>query len=1306
MADCVRVAVRVRPLSAKEELSGCRSCVRFLAPPNDNQLVVGRDRAFTFDQVFSHTAAQSKVFDVCVSSLLDATLDGYNATIFAYGQTGSGKTFTMGTDGSSFISSDTVSALTPDSIESGSVSVQFDKQKMGIAPRVIEDLFSRIGKLSKSRDLPGGTVEARKFSVRVSYLEIYNEEIRDLLHPSTPSKNIAIREDSHGGIIVAGVQEETVETADELIQCLIRGSLCRTTGSTLMNEASSRSHSIFTIITDQKVIRKNVQSPNRVPLPTSPAAFQEDEFFSSKFHLVDLAGSERNKRTGAQGARFKESVTINSGLLALGNVISALGDEKRRIQPNFYVPYRDSKLTRLLQDSLGGNSKTWMLACVSPADSSFDETLNTLKYANRARNIQNQPIRNVDPQAAELKALRDEILSLQQQIHTGSKPNISTLADMSFSSVEDLISSHNVLCKKCDRLSEIVNAFPHKSEHYKRADAKHGPLFHLVSFVSSVLDAKTQAEVSSIRIPDFISAVQFSTDSLRGSAESTKDNEELMYNMQQELINLKLKNDKNHATIRQLEDDLFESQNKCVSLHADLTEARSDLLRDEEIFSEKMEEMKVLWKQIEDLQLQLRRGNDSEVFSEVAKPAPYGSASSRPDSAIGQATFSPKMAKIMETNRAAESLEDADAVLVRSPEQKSFVDDSIMSAAQPSEDELHKELGRLRDENADAKRKLTALRRESDQVRKQLRNVETESSRQLSILHRKLETKERELSALQFRLERRVQPSSIQKKSGPANHGRKEEADILADISAIREAEDDTFDEEMMAMLRKETPRRPKTAGASTSASDANTPKPQRRLVFSPSAKDEKARGWRPSTAPSSGASISSSSVAQVEPDLNAMILQKEALEKLEVELKEREKIVQERESAMKRKSTLEEVRTPRNDKPLLKLDAAGEMTTQQSIVALDDQISDLEREMTYAGRSPSKSSTLQDLAIQTAAAAASELENLKDRREALSVNLRRENRVDTEYSEVCDRIDILEAQLKFKDDSIAQLRSSISVAAKTVSASVALPSLWSFIGEEPAKNVETSDHSENVLKRYFDAMVNLKVDLRKQERVRMQLELEISEKNSALDNLQRSILVLEKEFDRRLDKQANDFRVQQGLWQIERERFEQERRELEKQVAGVQKRSRSATPSPFTTPSSKDMSADSPPEALHSALRQKEEQLQILDKDNYYYRQTNRELKRKLREVLGALDKEKKQWLKDRQSLLAEIENLKEFLCQDSAPNSARQVVRRSVSDLRPLSAAEIAERKAQASQSPGIAQPATATPIRSPSTGKRVRT
>ena len=215
---------------------------------------------------------------------------------------------------------------------------------------------------------------------------------------------------NNGNISVHGLQEEKVDNAEEMASCLDRGSNLRITSSTLMNNASSRSHAIFTIALEQHVTEE-LFPENKEGENTEKDEI--DEFMTAKFHFVDLAGSERAKKTGATGSTLKEGISINKGLLSLGNVISALTDEKNK---TMHVPYRDSKLTRILQDSLGGNSRTSMIACISPAEFNFDESLNTLKYASRARNIKNKPIVNRDPNSALIAQLRQQLFECQKDL--------------------------------------------------------------------------------------------------------------------------------------------------------------------------------------------------------------------------------------------------------------------------------------------------------------------------------------------------------------------------------------------------------------------------------------------------------------------------------------------------------------------------------------------------------------------------------------------------------------------------------------------------------------------------------------------------------------------------------------------------------------------------------------------------------------------------------------------------------------------------------------------------------------------------
>ncbi|XP_050165449.1 kinesin-like protein KIF7 isoform X2 [Myiozetetes cayanensis] len=368
----VRVAVRVRPLLPREALRGHRPCLRGDAATGEVSL--GR-RRFRFAAVLPEAAGQAAVYRACVQPLLRAFFRGFNATVFAYGQTGSGKTYTIG--------------------EASVASINEDEQ--GIIPRAMAETF----RLIDENDLID-------YTVRVSYLEVYKEEFRDLLQVDTASKDIQIREDDKGNIVLCGVKESEVEGLDEVLSLLEMGNTAKHTGATHINRQSSRSHTIFTVTMEQR------RGAGRLPLhhrpPSVPAAGQ---VLVSKFHFVDLAGSERIVKTGNTGERLKESIQINCGLLALGNVISALGDPRRKTT---HIPYRDSKITRILKDSLGGNAQTVMIACVSPSSSDFDESLNTLNYANRAQNIQNKAVVNCRKEMEHIEELHLQIKNLQKAL--------------------------------------------------------------------------------------------------------------------------------------------------------------------------------------------------------------------------------------------------------------------------------------------------------------------------------------------------------------------------------------------------------------------------------------------------------------------------------------------------------------------------------------------------------------------------------------------------------------------------------------------------------------------------------------------------------------------------------------------------------------------------------------------------------------------------------------------------------------------------------------------------------------------------
>ncbi|XP_029010436.1 kinesin-like protein KIF21A isoform X2 [Betta splendens] len=388
----VRVALRIRPQLAREKIEGCHICTYVM--PGEPQVILGKDKAFTYDYVFDMDSQQDAIYSTCTEKLIDGCFEGYNATVFAYGQTGSGKTYTMGTG----------------------FDVNIVDEELGIIPRAVHHLFKGIEERRQAAQEQGRPVP--EFKINAQFLELYNEEVLDLFDSARDMKqksHIKIHEDASGGIYTVGVTTRTVSSEAEMMQCLKLGALSRTTASTQMNVQSSRSHAIFTIHLCQVRVCASDNQDNEPDNEVSNGNSEMDEYetLTAKFHFVDLAGSERLKRTGATGDRAKEGISINCGLLALGNVISALGDRSKRAS---HVPYRDSKLTRLLQDSLGGNSQTVMIACISPSDRDFMETLNTLKYANRARNIKNKVMVNQDKASQQISALRTEIARLQMEL--------------------------------------------------------------------------------------------------------------------------------------------------------------------------------------------------------------------------------------------------------------------------------------------------------------------------------------------------------------------------------------------------------------------------------------------------------------------------------------------------------------------------------------------------------------------------------------------------------------------------------------------------------------------------------------------------------------------------------------------------------------------------------------------------------------------------------------------------------------------------------------------------------------------------
>ncbi|RDD45025.1 Kinesin-like protein KIF17 [Trichoplax sp. H2] len=362
MAEAVKVIVRCRPINQREVDLRCENVVemdestfqaRLKKPKADEP-----PKSFTYDGVYNINSVTDTIYNDIAYPLVDGVLEGYNGTIFAYGQTGCGKSYTM-------------------------QGVTDPPSQRGITPRAFDHIFEAIQ-----------TTEGTKYLIRASYLEIYNETIRDLLAKDVKN-NLEVKEHPEKGVYVKDLLSIPVYSTIDMERLMNIGGKNRSVGATLMNADSSRSHSIFTISLEMCVKDDD----------------GDEHLRAGKLNLVDLAGSERQSKTGASGSRLKEATKINLSLSALGNVISALVDGKSK-----HIPYRDSKLTRLLQDSLGGNTKTLMVACISPADNNYDETLSTLRYANRAKNIKNKPRINEDPKDALIRQYQEEIKKLKSML--------------------------------------------------------------------------------------------------------------------------------------------------------------------------------------------------------------------------------------------------------------------------------------------------------------------------------------------------------------------------------------------------------------------------------------------------------------------------------------------------------------------------------------------------------------------------------------------------------------------------------------------------------------------------------------------------------------------------------------------------------------------------------------------------------------------------------------------------------------------------------------------------------------------------
>ena len=369
MSETVKVALRCRPMSKDEKNASLSTVVTINDSRNEiflNNPKNAQTKQFTFDHAYSQKSSQNDIYQDCAYRIIESVLEGYNGTIFAYGQTGTGKTYTMEGDKNC-------------------------EENKGIIPRTFEQIFNTID----------GTSETQ-FLVSCTMLELYNEDVFDLLMDKGKNK-LSVGQKVDTGFFVKDLSTHDMKSAKECLELLNKGSLNRKKAETQMNKDSSRSHSIFSIIIETSVMDEQGNQMIK----------------KGKLNLVDLAGSERQSKTKATGMQLEEAKKINLSLVCLGKVISSL------TQRASHIPYRDSKLTKLLMDSLGGNTKTIMIANVGPACKNYDETLNTIRYANQAKNIKNKPKINEDPKDAKLNKIKQEIAELKEYLKNAMGGNVS-----------------------------------------------------------------------------------------------------------------------------------------------------------------------------------------------------------------------------------------------------------------------------------------------------------------------------------------------------------------------------------------------------------------------------------------------------------------------------------------------------------------------------------------------------------------------------------------------------------------------------------------------------------------------------------------------------------------------------------------------------------------------------------------------------------------------------------------------------------------------------------------------------------------
>ncbi|KJP85359.1 hypothetical protein AK88_05020 [Plasmodium fragile] len=428
----MNVVIRCRPMSASEKNEGAKNVIRImdnkmivLLDPSDNSDNVlrqnrSREKKYVFDYVFDEASSQEDVYMNSVKCLIDAVIAGYNSTVFAYGATGAGKTHT----------------------------IIGHKNEPGIMNMILRDLFNRIKQMEVMNE----------YKVKCSFVEIYNENICDLLNPS--DEYLDVREDPIKGVTVSNIFEVCTTSVEEIMELIHTGNKNRTQEPTDANKTSSRSHGVLQVIVEETEKGQGIYQQTK----------------RGKLCVIDLAGSERASQTNNKGMRLLEGANINRSLLALGNVINALVSRSKGTSKSNFIPFRDSKLTRLLKDSLGGNCKTVMIANISPSHLSYEDTHNTLKYANRAKNIKNMVTSNVVVVKQHLtmyidviEKLKTEIEFLKEQLHEKGKINDYMSSTSTNFEYYDQLKEYERNCSRDDLLN-IIAALKRENQRLRMGD--------------------------------------------------------------------------------------------------------------------------------------------------------------------------------------------------------------------------------------------------------------------------------------------------------------------------------------------------------------------------------------------------------------------------------------------------------------------------------------------------------------------------------------------------------------------------------------------------------------------------------------------------------------------------------------------------------------------------------------------------------------------------------------------------------------------------------------------------------------------